>query len=102
MGSRGTQRGVKSQIANLIAFRKAGLDVPAALAIRFGSRTTTGLFAGQPVKLSIKTPGSKLLGTCNLLAPLPPVGIVGCLGDRLGAGLLLGDLGPVGDLIILA
>jgi len=102
MGSSGAQRGVKSQIANLIPFRKAGLDVPAALAIRLGSRTTTGLLAGQPVELSIKTPGGKLLGTCNLLAPLPPVGVVGRLGNRLGAGLLLGDLGPVGDLIFLA
>ena len=102
MGSSGTQRGVKSQIANLIALRKARLNVPAALSIRLGSRTTTGLLASQPVKLSIKTPGSKLLGTCNLLSPLPPVGVVGRLGNRLGTGLLLGDLGPVGDLIFLA
>lgn len=102
MGSSGAQRGVESQIANLIPFRKAGLDVPAALAIRLGSRTAASLLAGQAVELSIKTPGGKLLGTCNFLPPLPPVGIMGRLGDRLGAGLLLGDLSPVGDLIFLA
>jgi hypothetical protein len=49
MGGGGAQRGVKGQIAYFVAFRQAGLDVPAALAIGLGARPPAGLFARQPV-----------------------------------------------------
>lgn len=102
MGRGGPKRCVESQIAYFIAFGQARLNIAAALAVGFGTRPSTCLLAGKSVKLSIKSAGSKFLGTADFLTTLPPIGIMRGFGYRLRAGFLLGDFGAISDFFFLA
>ncbi len=65
-----------------------------AFALRLGLGASPRLFAGQPVQLGIQATSHELLLGLDLLSTLPPLSLLGRLGDRLGAGLRLGDFGP--------
>jgi len=52
--------------------------------------------------LGIEAARRELLRAADFLAAFPPIGIMWGVGNRLGAGLLLRDLGPVGGFIFLA
>jgi hypothetical protein len=102
MGRGGAQGGVEGQIAHLVAFGQAGLDVASTLAVGLRARTATSLLARQPVELGVEPARGKFRRTADLLAAFPPVGVMRRLGDGLRPGLVLGDFGPVGDLFVLA
>jgi len=96
------QRGIKGQVAYLVAFGQSGLDVTTALAVRLGSGAPAGLLSRQPVELSVQPPRGKFLGTADLLAAFPPIGVVRRLRNGLRPGLLLRDFRAIRDLIFLA
>ncbi|NHZ72223.1 MAG: hypothetical protein GWP17_03950 [Aquificales bacterium] len=45
--------------------------------------------------MGIETTGSKFLFRRNFLPAFPPLSILGCLGNGLGASLSLRDIGPI-------
>jgi hypothetical protein len=78
------------------------LDITTALAVGLGARAAAGLLARQAIQLGIQAAGGKLLSAIDLLPALPPVGIMGGLGNSLRPSFVLGDFSPVANLIILA
>jgi hypothetical protein len=78
MGCGRPEGGIKSQIADAIAFGQSRLNVTPSLAFGFGNRSATRLLASQAIKLGVKTPGSEFLPGADLLPPFPPLPVLGC------------------------
>ena len=97
MGGSGTQGGVKRQIGDAIFLGETRLDVTASFALCLGDGAATGFAAGQSVELGIETAGGKFLFRGNFLPTFPPLSILGCLGNGLGASLCLRDISPIFD-----
>ena len=87
-----SQRRVEGQIRYFVPRGKAGLDIPAALTIGLGTRSTASRAARQAVKLRVEPAGREFLSGVNILTTLPPLAVLGGLGYGLGAGLGLGDI----------
>ena len=89
---RGRPKGsVKGQIAGVPGGRFR-LDIAAALAFGAGLAAPAGAAAGQPVERGVQPPGIELFPRVNLVAPLPPMAVLGGSGDDLAGrvGRMLG------------
>lgn len=100
MGSGGAEGGVEGEVGYFVFLGEPGLDVTAAFALSPGLGAATGLVAGQPVELGVEAAGREFLGRGDLLAPFPPLSLLGRLGDCLGASLGLGGFGAFGRFAI--
>jgi hypothetical protein len=68
------QRGIESEVICL-ALGRAGLDIPAALALRVGTRASPAVAAAQFIECGIELARVESFADFNLFAPIPPVRI---------------------------
>jgi hypothetical protein len=93
-GGSGPQRGIEGQVGDFVFGGDTGPDVVTPFAFGFGLGAAAGLFTGQAVKLGIQTAGGKFLFGLDFLAAFPPMTVLGGLGNGLGAGFGLANVGP--------
>jgi hypothetical protein len=94
MGRGGAQGSVEGQVGDTVFFGQAGLDVTAAFAFGLGDGAAASLAAGEAVELGIEAAGGEFGLGLDFLAAFPPLPFLRGLGNSLGAGLGLRDIGP--------
>ncbi len=85
-GGGGAEGGVEGDVVGL-AVGGAGLDVAAALALGVGARAAPGVLAGQLVERGVELARVEGLADLDLLAAVPPVGVLVVENRLLRRGL---------------